>query len=101
MASIQYGSTKNDFIFFLMLFSLIFSILSDREIRTLATRLYDLPLDLQTLTGLEQMIINCSRHFKDETVIADTETVEEYYVKEMVRIRPFEVTLSQNDLGLV
>ncbi|KAJ8007052.1 hypothetical protein DPEC_G00113570 [Dallia pectoralis] len=36
-------------------------VLSDREIRTLATRIHDLPLNLQDLTGLEQMLINCSK----------------------------------------
>ncbi|KAL1775466.1 N-acetylglucosamine-1-phosphotransferase subunits alpha/beta [Sigmodon hispidus] len=36
-------------------------ILSDREIRTLATRIHDLPLSLQDLTGLEHMLINCSK----------------------------------------
>ncbi|XP_062850182.1 N-acetylglucosamine-1-phosphotransferase subunits alpha/beta [Trichomycterus rosablanca] len=37
-------------------------VLSDREIRTLATRIHELPLSLQDLTGLEQMLINCSRN---------------------------------------
>ncbi|XP_039647468.1 N-acetylglucosamine-1-phosphotransferase subunits alpha/beta isoform X2 [Perca fluviatilis] len=36
-------------------------VLSDREIRTLATRIHELPLSLQDLTGLEQMFINCSK----------------------------------------
>ncbi|XP_004844909.1 N-acetylglucosamine-1-phosphotransferase subunits alpha/beta isoform X2 [Heterocephalus glaber] len=36
-------------------------VLSDREIRTLATRVHDLPLSLQDLTGLEHMFINCSK----------------------------------------
>ncbi|XP_069620379.1 N-acetylglucosamine-1-phosphotransferase subunits alpha/beta isoform X2 [Ranitomeya imitator] len=36
-------------------------ILSDREIRTLATRIHQLPLSLQDLTGLEHMLINCSK----------------------------------------
>ncbi|XP_055009595.1 N-acetylglucosamine-1-phosphotransferase subunits alpha/beta isoform X2 [Boleophthalmus pectinirostris] len=36
-------------------------ILSDREIRTLATRIHELPLSLQDLTSLEQMLINCSK----------------------------------------
>lgn len=36
-------------------------VLSDREIRTLATRIHDLPLSLQDLTGLEHMLINCSK----------------------------------------
>lgn len=36
-------------------------ILSDREIRTLATRIHELPLSLQDLTGLEHMLINCSK----------------------------------------
>jgi len=36
-------------------------VLSDRELRILATRINDLPIDLQTLEGLERTIINCSR----------------------------------------
>ncbi|MEE6480080.1 hypothetical protein FKM82_012450 [Ascaphus truei] len=36
-------------------------ILSDREIRTFATRIHQLPLSLQDLTGLEHMLINCSK----------------------------------------
>ncbi|XP_056133052.1 N-acetylglucosamine-1-phosphotransferase subunits alpha/beta [Lampris incognitus] len=36
-------------------------VLSDREIRTLATRIHELPLSLQDLTGLEQTLINCSK----------------------------------------
>ncbi|XP_004623974.1 N-acetylglucosamine-1-phosphotransferase subunits alpha/beta [Octodon degus] len=36
-------------------------VLSDREIRTLATRVHELPLSLQDLTGLEHMLINCSK----------------------------------------
>ncbi|XP_053318720.1 N-acetylglucosamine-1-phosphotransferase subunits alpha/beta [Spea bombifrons] len=36
-------------------------VLSDREIRTLATRVHQLPLSLQDLTGLEHILINCSR----------------------------------------
>ncbi|KAJ8374043.1 hypothetical protein SKAU_G00046230 [Synaphobranchus kaupii] len=36
-------------------------VLSDREIRTLATRIHNLPLSLQDLTSLEQMLINCSK----------------------------------------
>uniref|UniRef100_A0A4W5MS11 N-acetylglucosamine-1-phosphotransferase subunits alpha/beta n=1 Tax=Hucho hucho TaxID=62062 RepID=A0A4W5MS11_9TELE len=36
-------------------------VLSDREIRTLATRIHELPLNLQDLTGLEQLLINCSK----------------------------------------
>ena len=35
-------------------------ILSDRELRTLTTRLNDLPLYLETLTGMEAMFANCS-----------------------------------------
>ncbi|GFR22148.1 hypothetical protein TNCT_294681 [Trichonephila clavata] len=33
---------------------------SDREIRTVLTRLYDLPLDFSTVAGFEQIITNCS-----------------------------------------
>ncbi|XP_041367858.1 N-acetylglucosamine-1-phosphotransferase subunits alpha/beta-like isoform X2 [Gigantopelta aegis] len=40
-------------------------VLSDREIRTLAAQLYDLPLFLETLQGLEAIIVNCSRDLPD------------------------------------
>jgi len=36
-------------------------VLSDREIRILATRIFELPVNLQTLEGLEKVLINCSR----------------------------------------
>jgi len=35
-------------------------VLSDRELRILATRIYDVPIDIQTLEGLERTLINCS-----------------------------------------
>ncbi|KAM3926344.1 N-acetylglucosamine-1-phosphotransferase subunits alpha/beta [Leptodactylus fuscus] len=56
-------------------------ILSDREIRTLATRIHQLPLSLQDLTGLEHMLINCSKTLQlngTEESIAPT-TQESYY----------------------
>ncbi|OCT88742.1 N-acetylglucosamine-1-phosphotransferase subunits alpha/beta [Xenopus laevis] len=56
-------------------------VLSDREIRTLATRIHQLPLSLQDLTGLEQMLINCSKSIQynstDEGVAPPTQ--ESYY----------------------
>ncbi|CAH2277571.1 N-acetylglucosamine-1-phosphotransferase subunits alpha beta isoform X1 [Pelobates cultripes] len=56
-------------------------ILSDREIRTLATRIHQLPLSLQDLTGLEHMLINCSKTLQlnssQESVIPATQ--ESYY----------------------
>ncbi|XP_052801171.1 N-acetylglucosamine-1-phosphotransferase subunits alpha/beta-like isoform X2 [Mya arenaria] len=62
-------------------------ILSDREIRTLATRLYDLPLDLQTLTSLELMFVNCSKSLTSEQQtqpgISD---LESYYEKQMPQV---------------
>lgn len=62
------------------------SVLSDREIRTLATRLYDLPLDLHTLTALESKFTNCSSHIKPELWMPGFSRVEEtYYDKNMVR----------------
>ncbi|XP_025939692.1 N-acetylglucosamine-1-phosphotransferase subunits alpha/beta isoform X8 [Apteryx rowi] len=56
-------------------------ILSDREIRTLATRIHELPLSLQDLTGLEQMLINCSKTLPANITRIDVipPTQEAYY----------------------
>ncbi|KAK3581579.1 hypothetical protein CHS0354_031927 [Potamilus streckersoni] len=63
------------------------SILSDREIRTLATRLYDLPLDLQTLTKIEQTFINCSRQLPAELINQSAVLEQEvYYEKDMPQV---------------
>ena len=67
----------------LLKLGMFFSVLSDREIRTLATRLYELPLDLQTLTGLENMFTNCSKFVKPEAY-AYQRVEEVYYDKNMV-----------------
>ncbi|XP_077863521.1 N-acetylglucosamine-1-phosphotransferase subunits alpha/beta-like, partial [Saccoglossus kowalevskii] len=55
--------------------------LSDREIRTLATRVYDLPLDLQTLTAMEQIMKDCAKELPKEYVLEPP--TETYYDKEM------------------
>ncbi|XP_051974292.1 N-acetylglucosamine-1-phosphotransferase subunits alpha/beta [Xyrauchen texanus] len=56
-------------------------ILSDREIRTLATRIHELPLSLQDLTSLEQMLINCSKTlpFNLTQIHSVSPTQEAYY----------------------
>uniref|UniRef100_A0A8C7ZGM1 N-acetylglucosamine-1-phosphotransferase subunits alpha/beta n=1 Tax=Oryzias sinensis TaxID=183150 RepID=A0A8C7ZGM1_9TELE len=56
-------------------------VLSDREIRTLATRIHDLPLSLQDLTSLEQMLINCSKTLPTNLTQLDlvSPTQEAYY----------------------
>uniref|UniRef100_A0A8C2F3W9 N-acetylglucosamine-1-phosphotransferase subunits alpha/beta n=1 Tax=Cyprinus carpio TaxID=7962 RepID=A0A8C2F3W9_CYPCA len=56
-------------------------VLSDREIRTLATRIHELPLSLQDLTGLEQMLINCSKTLPSNLTQLHTvsPTQEAYY----------------------
>ncbi|MBN3321959.1 GNPTA phosphotransferase, partial [Atractosteus spatula] len=56
-------------------------VLSDREIRTLATRIHELPLSLQDLTGLEQTLINCSKSLPLNVTHIDTinPTQEAYY----------------------
>ncbi|XP_012859512.2 N-acetylglucosamine-1-phosphotransferase subunits alpha/beta [Echinops telfairi] len=56
-------------------------VLSDREIRTLATRIHDLPLSLQDLTGLEHMLINCSKMLPANITQLNNipPTQEEYY----------------------
>ncbi|XP_071956276.1 N-acetylglucosamine-1-phosphotransferase subunits alpha/beta-like [Antedon mediterranea] len=68
-------------------------VLSDREIRTLATRLFELPLDLQTLTSLENQLINCSKHIPMSLQgFVPEETREVYYEAD---------TMPQVTLGLV
>uniref|UniRef100_A0A674CTQ0 N-acetylglucosamine-1-phosphotransferase subunits alpha/beta n=1 Tax=Salmo trutta TaxID=8032 RepID=A0A674CTQ0_SALTR len=61
-------------------------ILSDREIRTLATRIHELPLNLQDLTGLEQLLINCSKTLPTNLtqlhIVSPTQ--EAYYEASMV-----------------
>ncbi|KAK7149624.1 hypothetical protein R3I94_009059 [Phoxinus phoxinus] len=56
-------------------------VLSDREIRTLATRIHELPLSLQDLTSLEQMLINCSKSLPSNLTQLHTvsPTQEAYY----------------------
>jgi len=58
-------------------------VLSDREIRTLATRLFDPPLDLQTLTQLETKLANCSKYAADDPNLANLKE-EKYYENIMV-----------------
>ncbi|XP_045176047.2 N-acetylglucosamine-1-phosphotransferase subunits alpha/beta-like isoform X2 [Mercenaria mercenaria] len=62
-------------------------ILSDREIRTLATRLYELPLDLATLSKLEFTFVNCSKKLPiSEQKQPDATALETYYEKEMPQV---------------
>ena len=64
-----------------------YRILSDRELRTLATRLYDLPLDLATLTKLENTFVNCSKNVSTaRQAQPDARELETYYEKDMVII---------------
>ncbi|CAG5121922.1 unnamed protein product [Candidula unifasciata] len=59
-------------------------VLSDREIRTLAARMYDLPLYLETLTGLETTFVNCSDTVTDPTLQSLSDDQREvYYDKKM------------------
>ncbi|XP_064634376.1 N-acetylglucosamine-1-phosphotransferase subunits alpha/beta-like [Lineus longissimus] len=62
-------------------------VLSDREIRTLATRLYDLPLDLKTLVDLELLLKNCSSALPAQhKEYVQRSALESYYDKEMPQI---------------
>eukprot|EP00058_Branchiostoma_floridae_P023700 XP_002609190.1 hypothetical protein BRAFLDRAFT_125953 [Branchiostoma floridae] len=55
-------------------------VLSDRELRTMAARLNDLPLALQHLTQLEQILINCSASLpKNLTEPATIPPTQEHY----------------------
>lgn len=48
---------------------IIFRTWSDREIRTLLSRLYPLPLDYSLVVGFENAIMNCSNHIKMSYVL--------------------------------
>jgi len=64
-------------------------VLSDRELRILATRIYDLPIDLKTLEGLERTIINCSeQNTTSSAVYAEltSNQMEVYYDKRMPQV---------------
>lgn len=61
-------------------------VLSDREIRTLATRMNDLPLDLQMLTNLEEVFINCSLSPNVSTEVPRGQEPEDYYDKRMPQV---------------
>ena len=63
-----------------------FRVLSDREVRTFAAKLFDLPLYLETLTGLENKFINCSKHLVEDPTLEDIKEHEAYYVKDMPQI---------------
>ncbi|CAH1786367.1 unnamed protein product [Owenia fusiformis] len=60
-------------------------VLSDRELRTLATRLYELPLTLEQLTGIEKNLINCSQHTKQVEYVSYN-NMERYYEKDMRQV---------------
>ncbi|XP_072171737.1 N-acetylglucosamine-1-phosphotransferase subunits alpha/beta-like [Diadema setosum] len=61
-------------------------VLSDREIRTLATRLYDLPLDLKTLTSLEKLIITCAENITEKLTQPADSAIEKYYEEKMPQV---------------
>ncbi|XP_041472270.1 N-acetylglucosamine-1-phosphotransferase subunits alpha/beta-like isoform X1 [Lytechinus variegatus] len=61
-------------------------VLSDREIRTLATRLYELPLDLKTLTSLEGMIIHCAVNVSTKLIAPAEGAIEKYYEEKMPQV---------------
>ncbi|XP_030845190.1 N-acetylglucosamine-1-phosphotransferase subunits alpha/beta isoform X1 [Strongylocentrotus purpuratus] len=61
-------------------------VLSDREIRTLATRLYELPLDLKTLTSLESMIVHCADNVSSKLIAPAEDAIEKYYEEKMPQI---------------
>lgn len=52
-------------------FTYFLGVLSDRELRTLATRLYTLPLDLNDLNSLEQTLLKCANESIPETNTSD------------------------------
>ena len=63
---------KKVFVYLAIFFIFYSGILSDRELRTLATRLYTLPLDLNDLNSLEQTLLKCDNRTIPETNKSDT-----------------------------
>ncbi|XP_033751371.1 LOW QUALITY PROTEIN: N-acetylglucosamine-1-phosphotransferase subunits alpha/beta-like [Pecten maximus] len=57
-------------------------VLSDREIRTFATRLFELPLNLPMLVKIEDMMRNCSKHLPADVVQEYPPVAEETYYEE-------------------
>lgn len=70
-----------------LLMKILFSTWSDREIRTLLTRMHELPLSLATVTAFETRVVNCShrlpKHIYQDIV---TPLYERYVDSKMVRI---------------
>lgn len=58
---------------------------SDREIRTLLTRLHDLPLDYEMISELENILINCSINIQFESLVPSTPQYERYIDSKLVR----------------
>ncbi|XP_076472169.1 N-acetylglucosamine-1-phosphotransferase subunits alpha/beta-like isoform X2 [Babylonia areolata] len=66
-------------------------ILSDRELRTLVTRLNDLPLYLETLTSMENTFINCSKNLTEDVAHRYSQQTlalpsEQYYEQQMPQV---------------
>ncbi|XP_074660402.1 N-acetylglucosamine-1-phosphotransferase subunits alpha/beta-like [Tubulanus polymorphus] len=64
-------------------------VLSDRELRTLATKLYELPLDSTKLTSMESIIKTCSQSQLNQTGRSNyvpSEYREEYYDKNLPQV---------------
>lgn len=57
-------------------------VLSDREIRTFATRLFELPLNLPMLVKIEDMMRNCSKHLPADVIREYPPVAEETYYEE-------------------
>jgi len=64
------------------------AVLSDRELRILATRIYDLPIDSKTLENLEATVINCSKQNGTlaHSVELKSSQEEAYYDKHMPQV---------------
>lgn len=52
---------------------------SDREIRTLLTRIYDLPLTLNYIKSFEKLIVDCAADLKSYNVPSSTPSFERYF----------------------
>ncbi|KAF5294321.1 hypothetical protein FQR65_LT10774 [Abscondita terminalis] len=72
---------------------------SDREIRTLLTKLYDLPLTYATVDHFEELLLNCSKHWGTPEV--STPEYERYVDSKLTMVTKELVLNCPNLLGVL
>ncbi len=68
------------------LFPSIHSILSVRELRTLLSRITDLPLGLEAVNNFESLLRECDKHYNGTRPSVDPIEFETHYDPDLVRV---------------